>query len=588
MKQSIQSKKEARKSKLPVEKEEKEEIMFQKPQCSWPEYVWLKGTAYDSTKNGNKKRNMNMDIRIANFDLSVAGLTLLESSELNITYGTRYGIIGRNGIGKSVLLRAISGREGPFSCIPTWYSILHVEQEIIGDERTPLEIVLASDRERLWLLEEIRKLESVTNEDDEDEEKYTLKDLYERLREIEGHKAESRACSILIGLQFDQHEIRQKPSKEFSGGWRMRISLARALFMTPELLILDEPTNHLDLSATIWLEQYLSTYKKTLLSVSHDESMLNECVDNIIHFFNKKLYRYRGNYDNYVKTREQNKSAAVKKRHAQDVKIKKDRKIAQNAAGKKLGARKKKEVERGIEERIEIVMDEKAPQFNFPDVKDKQETAVIKFDDVSYGYSEEGETVIKDLSFGIYMDSKIALVGANGSGKSTIMKLISKEILPVLGDVNVSAQFRVIKYDQHVEQELDLEITPLEWLDRFASLKESPQSFLGRFGLHGNLVSQKIGTLSGGQKARLVFATLSAQGPHLLLLDEPTNHLDIFAIEALTEGLKLYQGGLVIISHNTKILSECCNQIWVVKDKIVTKFEGTFDQYKKSIIDTLV
>jgi ATPase subunit of ABC transporter with duplicated ATPase domains len=284
--------------------------MFEKKNCGWPDYVWLKGTAYDSVvgKSGKQRaRNMNMDIRVPNFDLHVGkGQLLLDNAELNISYGTRYGIIGRNGIGKSVLLRAISSREGPFACIPTWYSILHVEQEIVGDERSPLEVVLASDRERLWLVQEAKRLEAEaerkdaavtagneaeedSDEDEEDFQRYDLKDIYERLREIEAHKAESRASAILSGLQFDDAEMRSKPSKEYSGGWRMRISLARALFMTPELLILDEPSNHLDLSAAVWLEHYLSSYKKTLLLVSHDESMLNECVDSIVHFFNHKV-----------------------------------------------------------------------------------------------------------------------------------------------------------------------------------------------------------------------------------------------------------------------------------------------------------
>ena len=304
-----------------------------------------------------------------------------------------------------------------------------------------------------------------------------------------------------------------------------------------------------------------------------------------------QLYRYRGNYATYLTVREQNTTAAMKKQHAQDVKIKKDRKAAQKNAGGKLGARKKSDMEKTQKERVEIVMDEKAPHFKFPDVGAKQETAVLKFDDVSYGYNE-GRPVVKNLSFGIYMDSRIALVGANGTGKSTIMKLMSGELKPEAGSVVGSSHLRVVKYDQHAEEKLDLEATCVEWLQRnsrdFVGGEPEYRKFLGKFGLHGQLALQKIGTLSGGQKARLVFATLASQGPHLMLLDEPSNHLDIFAIAALTEGLQHYGGGLVVISHNTKILSQCCNQTWVVHDKTVTMHEGSFDDYKQSIIATLM
>ena len=560
-------------------------------QKKWPAYVWLKGTAPDSRARGKKAERLNgLDIRVKSFDLHIgAGQKLLDNAEIDVTYGTRYGIIGRNGIGKSVLLRAISQREGPFSVIPDWYTILHVEQEIVGNEQSPLAIVLSSDRERLWLLSEADRLES-TEEEDEDEEGYTLDDIYERLREIEAHKAESRASAILAGLQFDAEEARSKPSKEFSGGWRMRIALARALFMAPELLILDEPSNHLDLSAAIWLENYLSTYKKTLLLVSHDESMLNECVDNIIHFFDRKLYSYRGNYSAYLIARDQRWATDVKKRHAQDIKIRAARQTARNNTGTKLGARKRDEVKQIIKDRVAIVMEERAPSFNFPAVVGGSiETAVIKFDNVTYGYTPNSP-VVKGLTFGLYMDSRVALVGANGAGKSTIMKLMSGELSPDSGCVTRNPHLRFVKYDQHAEESLDPAASCVEWLekcDKHADFDGDYRKLLGRFGLHGHLPLQRIETLSGGQKARLVFAEIALRGPHLLLLDEPTNHLDIFAIEALIEGLKAYGGGLVIISHNTQILSQCCTQVCVVSGDSVDRFNGTFDQYKESVIKTL-
>jgi len=224
----------------------------------------------------------------------------------------------------------------------------------------------------------------------------------------------------------------------------------------------------------------------------------------------------------------------------------------------------KRDKEKQLKEKTVIVHEEKAPKFIFPDVGNPQQTAVIKFDDVSFGY-KEFVIVVKKLQYGIYMDSRIALVGANGTGKSTIMKLMSGELQPTHGTVELGKKLRICKFDQHAEEKLDLECTPCEWLQRNGKIQSEGQcrKFLGMFGLGGNLAVQKIGELSGGQKSRLVFATLAEKKPHLMLLDEPTNHLDLFAIGALAEGLKAYKGGLVIISHNQKILEWCCDETWV-------------------------
>lgn len=602
MKSNILSKKQLRKlGKDTVEDEPQEKNdepqektnetnMFQKSKTGWPDFVWLKGTSYDCMTKDNRK-SMNLNIQVPNFDLYVGkGQMLLENAEINIQYGKKYGIIGRNGIGKSVLLRAIINREDPFSFIPSWFNILHVEQEITGDERPPLDFLLSSDRERLWLLNEAKRLEKLETDREDDPEmeydpEYDLTDIYERLREIEAHKAESRASSILAGLQFNENEMRTKQSKDYSGGWRMRLSLARALFLTPELLILDEPTNHLDLHASIWLENYLKNYRKTLLLVSHDESILDDCVDNILYFSNKKLYRYKGNYSSFLKTKEQNDSRISKKKNKNEVKLKKIKESAQKNRGSKLGARKKDEVTKYKTKETQETSFEKEPRFKFPEVVGQQETAVLKFDDVSYSY-KENDDVVKSLSFGIYMDSRIALVGANGTGKSTIMKLMSGELLPTFGSLVRSNQLRIVKYDQHAEEKLDLESTCIEWIQRNSQESEGKEcrKILGRFGIQGDTATQKIGTLSGGQKSRLVFAVLTLQKPHLMLLDEPTNHLDLFSIKALIEGLKEYRGGLVIISHNQKILSECCDQTWVVHNNKVTKYEGSFEEYKDSIV----
>lgn len=522
---------------------------------SVPNFVRLKGYVYFE----GKKIKLDKDIRVSSFDLFVGnGKTLLKDASINITYGKKYAIIGRNGIGKTQLLKTIYNKEGAFSKIPQWYSIMHLEQEIIGDERTPLEIVLSSDPERLWLLNRVKEMENLQENDEEenleeDEEEYSLKDLYDRLREIDAFTAEGRALSILKGLQFSDEDL-LKSSKNFSGGWRMRIALAKILFVTPDLAILDEPTNHLDLHATLWLEKYLSNYKKTLLIVSHDETILNECVDCIIHFFDFKLKLYNGNYYQYLKIKEQNNRTENNKKRKEKLKIKQPK-----------------------------FVDEKTADFIFPEVNHFQETAVIKFDNVSYSY-DGANNVVENLTFGIYMDTHIALIGLNGSGKSTIMKLMNGELNSSSGEINKNPSLKIVKYSQHAEESLNLEMNCIEYM---RSIKDLPEKeclkVLGSFGLSGKYANNKILTLSGGQKVRLVFASLTIQNPHLILLDEPTNHLDIDSIKSLEKGLRNYKGGLVIISHNQSILTNCCNVIWTVDNKTVKPFDGTFEDYKSSL-----
>lgn len=293
---------------------------------SVPDFVHLGGWVYDENRQKKKFKHLDKDIRVSNFDLYVGeGKLLLKEAEINLVYGKKHAIIGRNGIGKTQLLKEICMRQGPFCKIPPWYSIMYLDQEIINDEKTALEVILSSDPERLWLLDEVHRLEGLESLEEVDSleelevQEYTLSDIYERLREIDAFTAEGRAKAILKGLQFTDKDF-DKPVKDFSGGWRMRVALARILFVTPDLAILDEPTNHLDLHATIWLEQYLMNYKKTLLIVSHDENILNECVNTIIHFFDYKLNTYKGNYSTFLKTKGQHERTIKNKKRVEKAK----------------------------------------------------------------------------------------------------------------------------------------------------------------------------------------------------------------------------------------------------------------------------
>ena len=540
---------------------------------SIPDFVRLRGLVNDGGRGRKKLKDVDRNICVKNFDLYVGqGKKLLQDAEINIVYGKKHAIIGKNGLGKSVLLKAIVSRQPPFSNIPSWYSIVHLEQDVIADDRTPLEIVLSSDLERLWLLEHIQLLEKEEEQEDENgeqqeqrNEEYNLKDLYERFREIDGFSAEGRVLAILKGLQFTDEMLNQS-SKCFSGGWRMRIALARILFMTPDLAILDEPTNHLDLHATIWLEKYLSQYKKTVLLVSHDETILNECVDTIIHFSNFSLKTYNGNYYHFLKVKAENERVVLNNKRKEKSKNKDKNKDKSKNKDKK------------------VFFDEKVATFVFPEVKYFKDTAVIKFENVSFSYEEN--KILKNLTFGVYLDTRIGLVGKNASGKSTIMKLLNGELEPTSGEIVRNSALKIVKYAQHSEDALNLEMTPIEYLRSIIDLSDKEcLKVLGSFGLSGKYAQNQISTLSGGQKVRLIFASLTIQNPHLILLDEPTNHLDIETIKSLEQGLKQYQGGLVIISHNQSILNNCCNVIWIVENKTVRPFDGTFEDYKSDVLE---
>ncbi|EKE40074.1 hypothetical protein ENUP19_0314G0007 [Entamoeba nuttalli] len=554
---------------------------------AWPDYVFLKGTSFSSSNKDKAK-----DIKIENFTLQVPGKVLLNNSSLTMGFGSKYGLVGKNGIGKSVLMCAISGRESgtPFANIPANIRILHVQQEVPGNELTPLETVLQADIERLWLINEEKRLLAEKDKKPENEEHeesieeedieppYDLNDIYERMKEIEASKAEPRALKILKGLGFAEDEMKTKTTKEYSGGWRMRISLATALFLQPDLLILDEPTNHLDLNAVIWLEHYLMNWKKSLLLVSHDTSFLNNVCDHIVHFTNQTLTTYRGDYGSFLKALEMKKNSDEKKKRIE--------KAEQQKAKKKGEEKKKVKVQLTKQEKASKELEGKAPVFEFPDPGDF-DTCAVQFDEVSFKYEGAKQPIFRDLQFGIYLKSRIGLVGPNGTGKSTLMKLIDGELKETTGFITRDRQLRIGRFHQHHVDQLPMDISSIEYMQKTfpsAQIQEIRQ-FLGRFGLKGDTPKQQIQTLSGGQKSRLVFAEICWKKPHLLLLDEPTNHLDADSIESLIEGLSTFGGGLVLISHHQHMIESACEEIWVVKGNgTVERFDGDFNDYKNMLL----
>ncbi|EGC39977.1 hypothetical protein DICPUDRAFT_52338 [Dictyostelium purpureum] len=555
-----------------------------------PAYVHLKTGEGLRSKIGN-------DIKFDNLTLSVPGKILLQNASLTLAYGQKYGFVGRNGIGKSTLVKKIAMRDE--ITIAPHLRVLYVEQEVTGDDKTPLQCVLSADLERDWLLQEEKtliELDKVNPNwpyDPREKRNYTLRDIYDRLKETEADKAAVRASNILVGLGFTMEELDTKKSKDYSGGWRMRIALARALFCRPEVLLLDEPSNHLDLHACVWLEKYLNSWDRTLLVVSHEASFLNEVVDNIIHIHDQRLSQYKGNYDAFTKQRAQNQRTKEKAKDKQDTKLKKMNEFItknKNNTNAKQAASRERKMEKM--EKIEIEREENSLVVSFPDPEPLTPPLLV-FKHVDFGY-ENKPLMFKNLEIGVDMDSKIALVGFNGVGKSTLMKLMNGDLHETNGYIERSRKCRVAKFSQHFVDQLDVNVSAVEY---FQTKFNNPpiqkiRNHLGRFGIVGSLPLHKINTLSGGQKSRVILAELSWSEPHILLLDEPTNHLDIDAIEALADGINEFTGGVVLISHNQHLINLIAEQIWVVrKDGTIYLYPGTFMDYKEEIsreIDNMV
>lgn len=542
------------------------------------------------------------DIKVDNFDLYVGDGQRILSDTLTLAYGRRYGLVGQNGIGKSTLLRALSRRE---LNIPKHITILHVEQEIRGDDTPALQTVLDADVWRKSLLQEevkinerIEEIEKLRPEFEEGSNEQTkldnergdlekhLQEVSEKLMEMDSDKAESRAASILYGLGFTK-ESQQLPSKAFSGGWRMRLSLARALFCEPDLLLLDEPSNMLDVPSITYLAKYLQSYEGTVLVVSHDRSFLNEVATDIIHQHSERLDYYRGsNFDSFYNTREeriknQRREYENQMAYRQHLQLFID-KFRYNAAKSSEAQSRIKKLEKLPV--LEPPEDDKVITFKFPD-PDSVSPPILQIQDVTFGYSPD-KILMKDVNLDVQMNSRIAFCGGNGTGKTTLLKLLLGQLTPLSGYINKNGRLRIGYFAQHHVDAMDLTLSAVSWMSKTYPGKsdEEYRRHLGSFGITGSLGLQKMQLLSGGQKSRVAFAALCLNQPHVLILDEPSNHLDTQGLDALADALINFKGGVLMVSHDISTIERVCNEIWVSEDGTVKKFPGNIHDYRKHIL----
>ncbi|KTF95434.1 hypothetical protein cypCar_00046500, partial [Cyprinus carpio] len=533
------------------------------------------------------------DIKLERFSISAHGKELFVNADLQIVAGRRYGLVGPNGKGKTTLLKHIANRA---LSIPPNIDVLLCEQEVVADDTPAVQAVLKADTRRLKLLEEERQLQSQLEKGD-DAVSERLDKVYEELRAIGAAAAEAKARRILAGLSFTS-EMQNRPTKKFSGGWRMRVSLARALFMEPTLLMLDEPTNHLDLNAVIWLNNYLQSWKKTLLIVSHDQSFLDDVCTDIIHLDNQKLYYYRGNYLTFKKMYVQKQKELLKQYEKQEKKLKdlkaggKSTKQAEKQTKETLTRKQQKGKKKGQEEESQEATEllkrprEYTVKFTFPNPPPLS-PPILGLHSVDFCYGGQ-KPLFKNVDFGIDMDSRICIVGPNGVGKSTLLLLLTGKLNPTKGEMRKNHRLKVGFFNQQYADQLNMEESPTEYLQRNFNLQyQDARKCLGRFGLESHAHTILISKLSGGQKARVVFAELSCRQPDVLILDEPTNNLDIESIDALSEAINEYKGAVIIVSHDARLITETQCQLWVVEDQSINQIDGDFEDYKREVLEAL-
>ncbi|CAD7005001.1 ATP-binding cassette sub-family F member 3 [Ceratitis capitata] len=537
-----------------------------------------------NTKMEQKGTNRSMDIKIENFDLAFGDKVLLQNANLLLSCGRRYGLVGRNGLGKTTLLRMISDRQ---LAIPSHISVLHVEQEVVGNDTKAVDSVLECDLERNRLLTREKEIIATLNSGVQDTKlSAELNEVYAQLQNIEADKAVARASVILRGLGFDA-DMQQRPTKSFSGGWRMRLALARALFSKPDLLLLDEPTNMLDIKAIIWLENYLQSWPTTLLVVSHDRNFLETVPTDIIHLHSQALEAYKGNYEQFEKTKNEKLKAQRREYEAQ---------MAHRAHVQEFIDRFRYNANRASSVQSKIKMLEKLPELKpiekevevklkFPDVEPLN-PPVLALSEIEFKYNDAAPLpIFKNVNLSATSDSRICIVGENGAGKTTLLKLIVGQLTTIHGNIILHRGLRIGYFAQHHVDHLNMNTTCVGVLAELFPGRpdEEYRRQLGSFGISGPLALQSIASLSGGQKSRVALAKMCMADPNFLVLDEPTNHLDIETIDALGRAINAFKGGVILVSHDERLIKVVCKELWVCGNRTVRGMEGGLDEYKREV-----
>ncbi|TGD62861.1 ABC-F family ATP-binding cassette domain-containing protein [Tabrizicola sp. WMC-M-20] len=516
-------------------------------------------------------------LRIEDITYNVEGRPLFEGASATIPTGHKVGLVGRNGAGKTTLFRLIRGElalEGGTITLPNRARIGGVAQEVPSSSTSLIDTVLEADTERNALLAEAETAK----------DPHRIAEVQARLSDIDAWSAEGRAASILKGLGFDA-EAQKRPCSDFSGGWRMRVALAGVLFAQPDYLLLDEPTNYLDLEGALWLESYLTKYPHTVLIISHDRGLLNRAVTGILHLDQKKLTYWSGPYDQFARQVAERRAvlqAEAKKQEARRAHLQSFVDRFKAKASKAVQAQSRVKMLEKMET-ITAPEDAKKVVFTFP-APEELSPPIINMESAAVGYG--GPAVLKNLSLRIDQDDRIALLGRNGEGKSTLSKLLASKLETMAGKITRSTKLRIGYFAQHQVDELYIDETPLQHLQRQRPAEGQPRlrARLAGFGLMADQAETVVGRLSGGQKARLSLLLATLDAPHLLILDEPTNHLDIESREALVEALTEYSGAVILVSHDMHLLSLVADRLWLVKGGAVTPYTEDLEAYRKMLL----
>ncbi|MGH6616290.1 ABC-F family ATP-binding cassette domain-containing protein [Sphingomonas sp.] len=517
-------------------------------------------------------------LNINGITVRLGGRTILDRASAALPPKSRVGLIGRNGAGKSTLMKVMIGQLEPDDGeieMPRKTRIGYIAQEAPSGITSPIEAVLGADTERAALL-----AESETCEDPD-----RLGEVYERLMAIDAYTAPARAAGILVGLGFDE-EMQNRPLDSYSGGWKMRVALASLLFSEPDLLLLDEPSNHLDLEATLWLENFLKAYPAMMVVISHERDLLNNVVDTILHLEGGKVTMYTGGYDSFEQQRAERAAQLAAAKASQDAqRAKLQDYIARNSArastAKQAQSRAKMLAKM---QPIAALAEDPTLSFDFPS-PDELKPPLVTLDMAAVGYTED-KPILRRLNLRLDPDDRIALLGRNGNGKTTLARLLAAQLAPMEGGMTASGKMRVGYFTQYQVEELDGDDTPLEHMTRMMS-GSSPAAVrgqLGRFGFSGQKATTKVGKLSGGERARLALALITRDAPHMLILDEPTNHLDVDAREALVQALNAYEGAVVVVSHDRHMIELTADRLVLVDNGTATEFTGSLEDYTDLIL----